>query len=43
VAVVNIDSEYSELFTSETYDTLFTYGKNYKANLRPKDVKTTID
>ncbi len=43
VAVVNIDSDYSELFTSETYDTLFTYGKNYKANLQPKNIKTTID
>lgn len=42
-AVINIDSEYSELFTSETFDTLFTYGKNYKANLQPKNIKTTIE
>jgi len=43
VAIVNIDSEYSELFTSETYDTLFTYWKNYKANLQPKNIKTSIE
>ncbi len=43
VAVINLDSEYSELFTNETYDTLFTYGKNYKANLQPKNIKTTIE
>lgn len=43
VAVINIDSEYSELFTSETYDTLFTYWKNWRANLQPKNIKTTID
>jgi len=43
VAVVNIDSNYSELFTGETYDTLFTYGKNYKANLQPKNIKTSIE
>jgi len=42
-AVINIDSEFSELFTSETYDTLFTYGKNYKANFQPKNIKTTIE
>ncbi|MDQ7009310.1 MAG: UDP-N-acetylmuramoyl-L-alanyl-D-glutamate--2,6-diaminopimelate ligase [Candidatus Gracilibacteria bacterium] len=43
VAVINIDSDYAELFTSETYDTLFTYGKNYKANLQPQNIKTTIE
>lgn len=43
VAVINLDSEYSEIFTSETYDTLFTYGTNYKANLQPKNIKTTIE
>jgi len=43
VAVINTDSNYSELFTSETYDTLFTYGKNYKANLQPKNIKTSIE
>ena len=43
VAVINLDSDYSELFTSETYDLLFTYWKDYKSNLQPKDIKTTID
>jgi len=27
----------------ETYDTLFTYGKGHKANLKPADIETSID
>ena len=43
VAVINIDSKYSETFMGETYDTLFTYGKGHKANLKPADIETSID
>jgi len=43
VAVINIDSEFSELFTSETFDTLFTYWKNSKANLQPWNIESGID
>ncbi len=41
--VINLDSEYAELFTAEAYDTLVTYGRDYTANLKPKDVKSTIN
>ena len=41
--VVNLDSAYADLFTSETYDTLLTYWRDYKANLQPKNVKSSID
>lgn len=33
-AIINTDSDYHELFTSETFDSLYTYGKNSDANLQ---------
>ncbi|PID87501.1 UDP-N-acetylmuramoyl-L-alanyl-D-glutamate--2,6-diaminopimelate ligase [Candidatus Gracilibacteria bacterium] len=42
-AVINIDSDYSELFLAETYDTFYTYGKNARANFAPYDIETTIN
>jgi len=41
--VINLDSDYSELFTSETFDTLLTYWKNYKASIQPKNIKASIE
>jgi len=43
VAIINIDSKYSETFIAETFDTLFTYWKNYKANLRPENIESSIE
>ena len=40
-AVINADSQYADLFLSETYDSVFTYGNSGSANLRPKDITYT--
>jgi len=40
-AIVNIDSDYSELFTAETYDSLYTYWQNSEANLQIQNIKET--
>ena len=42
-AVINLDSDYSELFLSETYDSTFTYWNSSNANLKAKDIKSDID
>lgn len=41
-AVINLDSNYSELFLAETYDTVYTYWVDSKANLKAKNVKASI-
>ncbi|MDD2907363.1 MAG: UDP-N-acetylmuramoyl-L-alanyl-D-glutamate--2,6-diaminopimelate ligase [Candidatus Gracilibacteria bacterium] len=38
-AVINVGSEYSELFTGETYDSVYLYGKGNKATLVAQDVR----
>ena len=43
VAVVNIDSDYSDLFIEETYDSLYTYWNDHKSNLKATDIKNTLD
>jgi len=42
-AVINFDSNYKELFLNETYDSLFTYWFDYQAQLKPTNLKNTID
>jgi len=37
--VINADSDYSEQFLAETYDSLYTYGMSFEANLHPQDIK----
>ena len=37
-AVINIDSNYSELFIDETYDSLYTYGESPDATLEIKNI-----
>ena len=37
-AIINIDSEYSEKFTNETYDSLYTYWENSNANIQIQNV-----
>lgn len=39
--IINIDSDYKERFLAETYDSLYTYGMWYDANVRAEDVKNT--
>ncbi len=39
--IINIDSEYKDLFLQETYDALFTYGVGHGANIRATDIKNT--
>jgi len=40
-AVINLDSEYKDLFLAETFDSLYTYGMNTDANIAPKNVKAS--
>lgn len=43
-AIVNIDSEYQEVFIDETYDSLITYGVySNSANLKARDVENLED
>ena len=43
-AIINIDSEYQEVFTDETYDSLITYGVySDSANLKARDVENLSD
>lgn len=37
-AVINMDSNYAALFLAETYDQMYTYGTDYKANLKAEDI-----
>ena len=42
-AIVNIDSEYSDLFKNETFDSLYTYWKDSNANISIKNIKETLN
>lgn len=39
--IINMESAYKERFLAETYDSLYTYGYSYDANIRVEDVKQT--
>ncbi len=39
--VINVESDYSELFLSETYDSLYKYGFSPEANVRAENLKNT--
>lgn len=39
--IINSESEYKERFLDQTYDSLFTYGMNYGANIRAEDIENT--
>ena len=43
VWIINIDSDYNELFTSETYDYMLTYWKTGTANLTAVDIENKFD
>lgn len=42
-AIINLESEYKELFLNETYDVLTTYGFDYNANLKAENIQNKID
>lgn len=39
--IINLESEYKELFLNETYDSLFTYGMSHNANIKAENIKNT--
>jgi len=41
VGIINSQSEYKERFLAETYDSLYTYGTSYDANVKAVNVKNT--
>jgi len=42
-AVINIDSDYANLFLEETYDSLYTYWENPKATIQIKNINEQKD
>lgn len=42
-AIINIESNYKELFLNEAYDVLTTYGLDYDSTLKPLNIENTID
>lgn len=42
-AIVNIDSQYHELFTEETYDSLYTYWKDPISNIKIENIVNSKD
>lgn len=42
-AIINLESEYKDLFLNETYDMLTTYGFDYNANLKAENIENTYD
>jgi len=38
-AIINLDSEYNELFKEETFDSLYTYWKDPKSNIKIENIK----
>lgn len=42
-AIINIESNYKELFLNETYDVLTTYWLDYDSNLKPTNIENGLD
>lgn len=42
-AIINIESDYKELFLAETYDVLTTYWMDYESSLKPVNIKNELD
>ena len=42
-AIINIESDYKDLFINETYDVLTTYWLDYDSNLKPTNIENGID
>jgi len=41
-AIININSDYADLFINETYDSIYTYGNNPKSNLKVQNIRNEI-
>jgi len=41
VGIINAQSEYKDRFLAETYDSLYTYGTSYNANVKAVNIKNT--
>ena len=41
-AIINLESDYAELFLNETYDSMYLYGQWSKSNLTPYGITNTI-
>lgn len=39
--IINLESDYKDLFLNETYDSLYTYGMGYEANIKAQNIKNT--
>jgi len=39
--IINMESAYKDVFLAETYDSLFTYGLSYDANIRASNIVNT--
>lgn len=42
-AIINMESDYKELFLAETYDSIYTYGMSNDANLKPQNILSKKD
>lgn len=42
-AIINYESDYKDLFLAEAYDSVFTYGKDIKANIKIEKFENTIN
>ncbi len=42
-AIINLESDYKDLFLGETYDSLYTYGKDMSANIRVENITNDIN
>lgn len=42
-AVINLNSDYSELFIQETYDTIYTYWTSWNSNLKAINIKQDLE
>ncbi len=41
-AIINYDSDYKDLFLAEAYDSVFTYGRDLKANIKIENYESTL-
>ncbi len=41
--IINMESAYKDIFLAETYDSLYTYGLSYEANIRASNIVNTLD
>jgi UDP-N-acetylmuramoyl-L-alanyl-D-glutamate--2,6-diaminopimelate ligase len=42
-AIINYDSDYKDLFLAEAYDSVFTYGRDLKANIKIENYESSLN